>query len=68
MDSTVPTSGTVPQDQPQSGDAASPAQPLTFDVASQVSDPTVGFETRITPGPMGLPLPEVVQTPEEPNF
>jgi hypothetical protein len=68
MDSTVPTSGTVPQAQPQSGDAASPAQPLTFDVTSQVSDPTVGFETRITPGPMGLPLAEVVQTPEEPNF
>lgn len=56
MDSTVPTSGTVPQDQPQSGDAVS------------TESPVAGFETKITPGPMGLPLPEVVQTPEEPNF
>lgn len=56
MDSTVPTSGTAPQAQPQSGDAVS------------TETPVAGFETQITPGPMGLPLPEVVQTPEEPNF
>ena len=56
VDSTVPTSGTAPQAQPQSGDAVS------------TETPVAGFETKITPGPMGLPLTEVVQTPEEPNF
>ena len=56
MDSTVPTSGTVQQTQPQSGGAASTETPVT------------GFETKLTPGPLGLPLTETVQTPEEPNF
>ena len=56
MDSTVPTSGTAPQAQPQSGGAVSPEAPVT------------AFETRLSPGISGAPMLERVQTPEEPNF
>ena len=56
MDSTVPTSGTAPQAQPQSGGAVSPEAPVT------------AFETRLSPGISAAPMLERVQTPEEPNF